>query len=73
MEETAGARLLQPWEVLDMAILDMKVPSQGATGTYLSWPTVRPRFARRSFYRRKEAVGVSRKLLDLLLVFGLPL
>ena len=46
---------------------------EGDFGSYLSWSTGRPKFLGDLPLPSKETVGLSRKLLELLLTFGLPL
>ena len=65
------ARLLQPWEVLEMDIQDMKVTSDKGNRYLLVVVDRASKFLTAFPLPTKEAVGVSRKLLSLLLTFGL--
>ena len=63
------ARIPWPWEVLEMDLQDMKqVPS--ASNRHMLIVVHR---ASRSVFAFKYLVGVARKLLELLLTFGVPL
>ena len=67
------ARLLEPWEVLEMDTQDMKTTS-GKGNRYLLVVVDRASKLLTVFpLPTKEATGVSRELLGLLLTFGLPL
>ena len=67
------ARFLLPWEVLEMDIQDLKQESQDGN-RYLSVVVDRAsEFLFAYPLPSKDAVGVSRKLLQLLLTFGVPL
>ena len=66
------ARLLQPWEVLEMDLQDMKVTSDKGNRYLLVVVDRASKFVSAFPLPAKDAIGVSRKLLDLLLVFGLP-
>jgi len=67
------ARLLQPWEVLQMDIQDMKVRSEKGNQYLLVVVDRASKFLAAFPLPRKDALGVSNKLLELLLTFGLPL
>ncbi|CAN0166915.1 unnamed protein product, partial [Ectocarpus fasciculatus] len=67
------ARFLQPWEVLEMDIQDMKVTSDGGNRYLLAVVDRGTKFLAAFPLPSKAAEGVSRKLLELLLIFGLPL
>ena len=67
------ARLLQPWEVLEIDIQDMKVTSDKNNRYLLVVVDRASKFLAAFPLPSKEAIGVSRKLLDLILMFGLPL
>eukprot|EP00752_Nemacystus_decipiens_P004057 g3715.t1 len=67
------ARLLQPWEVLEMDLQDMKVTSAKGNRYLLVVVDRASKFLSAFPLPAKDAIGISRKLLDLLLVFGLPL
>lgn len=67
------ARLLQPWEVLEMDIQDMKVTSDTGNRYLLVVVDRASKFLAAFPLPTKQAIGVSRKLLELLLIFGLPL
>lgn len=67
------ARFLQPWEVLEMDIPDMKVTSDGGNRYLLVVVDRGTKFLAAFPLPSKAAEGVSRKLLELLLIFGLPL
>ena len=67
------ARLLWPWEALEMDLQDMKQVSS-AGNTYML--VVVDRASRSVFaypLESKDSVGVARKLLELFLTFGVPL
>ena len=67
------ARLVQSWEVLEIDTQDMKMTSDKGS-RYLLVVVGRPsKFLTAFPLPTKEAVSVSRKLLSLLLNFGLPL
>lgn len=66
------ARLLQPWEVLEMDLPDMKMASSSGNRYLLVVVDRGTKFLSAFPLPSKEAVGVSRKLMDLLLMFGLP-
>lgn len=67
------ARLLQPWEVLEMDLLDMKVNSKSGNRYLLLVVDRASKFVLAYPLPSKEALGVSHKLVQLLLTFGLPL
>jgi len=67
------ARLLQPWEVLQMDIQDMKVKSEKGNQYLLVVVDRASKFLAAFPLATKDALSVSRKLLELLLIFGLPL
>ena len=67
------ARLPQPWGVLEMDIQDMKVTSDQGNRYLLIVVDRAAKFLTAFPLPTEEAVGVSRKLLSLLLTFGLPL
>eukprot|EP00752_Nemacystus_decipiens_P002232 g2117.t1 len=67
------ARLLQPWEVLQIDIQDMKVKSEKGKQYLLVVVDRASKFLAAFPLPNKDALSVSRKLLGLLLTFGLPL
>ena len=67
------ARFLHPWEVLEMDIQDMKVTSSQGNRYLLVVVDRATKFLSAAPLPTKEALGVSKKLLELLLNFGLPL
>eukprot|EP00752_Nemacystus_decipiens_P008157 g7296.t1 len=67
------ARLLQPWEVLQIDIQDMKVKSEKGNQYLLVVVDRASKFLAAFPLPNKDALSVSRKLLGLLLTFGLPL
>ena len=67
------ARFLRAWEVLEMDILDMKVVSSKGNRYLLVVVDRASKFLFAFALPTKETVGVSRKLLELILIFGLPL
>ena len=67
------ARFLHPWEVLEMDIQDMKVTSHKGNRYLLVVVDRATKFLSAFPLPTKEALGVSRKLFELLLLFGLPL
>ncbi|CAB1098497.1 unnamed protein product [Ectocarpus sp. CCAP 1310/34] len=66
------ARLLQRWEVLEMGIQDPKVPSDKGNHHLLVVVDRASTFLTAFPLPSKKATGLSRKLLELLLIFGLP-
>ena len=66
------ARLLQPWEVVQMDIQDMKVTSDKGNRYLLVVVDRASKFLAAFPLPTKDALSVSRKLLGLLLTFGLP-
>ena len=67
------ARFLRPWEVLEMDIQDLKQESQDGNRYLLVVVDRASKFLFAYPLPSKDAVGVSRKLLELLLTFGVPL
>lgn len=67
------ARLLQPWEVLQMDISDMKVKSLKGNQYLLVIVDRASKYLIAYPLPTKEALGVSRRLLEVLTTFGLPL
>eukprot|EP00752_Nemacystus_decipiens_P018520 g16605.t1 len=67
------ARLLQPWEVLQIDMQDMKVKSEKGNQYLLVVVDRASKFLAAFPLPNKDALSVSRKLLGLLLTFGLPL
>ena len=67
------ARFLRPMEVLEIDIQDMKVTSASNNRYLLVVVDRATKFLLAYPLPTKEALGVSRKLLELLLLFGLPL
>lgn len=67
------AKFLRPWEVLEMDIQDPKQESQGGNRYLLVVVDRARKFLFAYPLPSKDAVGVSRKLLELLLTFGVPL
>lgn len=67
------ARLLQPWEVLEIDIQDMKVTSKEGNRYVLVIVDRASKFLVAYALPSKEALGVSQKLFQLLLMFGLPM
>ena len=66
------ARLLQPWEVLQMDIQDMKVRSERGNQYLLVVVDRASKFLAAFPLPSKDAFGVSSKPLELLLIFVLP-
>ena len=66
------ARLLQPWEVLEMGIQDMKVTSDKGNRYLLVMVDRASKFLTAFPLPTKEAVGVSRQLLSIVLTFDPP-
>ena len=67
------ARILRPWEVLEVDIQDLKQESLSGDRYLLVVVDTASKLLFAYLLRSKEAVGVSRKLLELLLTFGVPL
>lgn len=67
------ARFLRAWEVLELDILDMKVVSNKGNRYLLVVVDRATKFLSASPLPTKGTLGVSRKLLELILIFGLPL
>ena len=67
------ARFLQPWEVLEMDTQDMGENPPRATDAHCScWTGPESSHSRTCPLRTKDAESVAKKLLDLLLVSGIP-
>ncbi|CAB1106551.1 unnamed protein product [Ectocarpus sp. CCAP 1310/34] len=66
------ARFLRPWDVLELDILDMKTVANSGSRYLLVGVDRATKFLFGFPLKTKERVGVSRKLLGLLLIFGLP-
>ena len=67
------AKFLRPWEVLEMDIQDLKQESRDGLRYLLVVVDRAGKFLFAYSLPLKDAVGVSRKLLELLLTFGVPL
>ena len=67
------ARLLQPWDVLEMDIRDLKVTSDKRNRYLLVVVDRASKFLAAFPLPSMEATTVSRKFLELLLIFDLPL
>ena len=67
------ARLLWPWEVLEMDLQDMKQVSSTGTRHRLVVVDRASRFLFAYPLEPKDSVGVARKLLEMLLTFEVPL
>ena len=67
------SRLLWPWEVLEMDLQDMKQVSSAGNRYLLVVVDRASRFVFAYPLESKDSVGVARKLMELLLTFGVPL
>lgn len=67
------AKFLRPWEVLEMDIQDLKQESQDGNRYLLVVVDRASKFLFAYPLPSKDAVGVSRKLLEVILTFGVPL
>ena len=67
------ARLLWPWKMLEMDLHDMKQVSSAENRYILLVVDRANRFVFAYALQSKDSVGVARKLLELLLTFGVPL
>ena len=67
------AKFLRPWEVLELDIQDLKQESQDGNRYLLVVADRASKFVFAYPLSSKDAVGVSRKLLEVLLTFVVPL
>ena len=66
------ARFLSPWEVLEMDLQEMRMPSETGNHILLLVVDRATRFPFAFPLPSKEAIGVARNLLQLCLTFGVP-
>ena len=67
------ARLLRPWDMLEMDLQDMKQVSSAGNRYLLIVVDRASRFLFAYPLESKDSVGVARKFLELILTFGVPL